>query len=241
MQSPPVRDWAAAGLAVVGATALIKFFDTLEKHGAISQKLSRKLVHTLAGPLFLLCWPLFSAAPAARFLAALVPALNAARLLLVGSGAVRDERVVSAMSRTGAPAELLHGPLYYAAVLVAVTAVYWRTSPVGMVIASLMCGGDGLADIVGRRLGAGNPLPWNAAKSWAGSLAMMLGGFCMSMGFVALYCQLGYLQLDLPYTALAVAAISAVATLVESLPVNAAVDDNLSVPGVAVLLGRLLL
>ena len=44
-----------------------------------------------------------------------------------------------------------------------------------MVIASLMCGGDGLADIVGRRLGAGNPLPWNAAKSWAGSLAMMLG------------------------------------------------------------------
>jgi hypothetical protein len=43
------------------------------------QKLSRKLVHTLAGPLFLLCWPLFSAAPEARFLAALVPALNAAR------------------------------------------------------------------------------------------------------------------------------------------------------------------
>jgi dolichol kinase len=38
-----------------------------------------------------------------------------------------------------------------------------------------------------------------------------------------------------------VAAISAVATLVESLPINATVDDNLSVPGVAALLGRLLL
>jgi dolichol kinase len=48
-------------------------------------------------------------------------------------------------------------------------------SPVGLVIASLMCGGDGLADIVGRRFGRGNPLPWNAQKSWAGSAAMFAG------------------------------------------------------------------
>lgn len=37
------------------------------------------------------------------------------------------------------------------------------------------CGGDGLADIVGRRLGKGNPLPWNPEKSWAGSAAMFVG------------------------------------------------------------------
>ena len=30
-------------------------------------------------------------------------------------------------------------------VLMAVTAIYWRISPVGLIIASLMCGGDGLA------------------------------------------------------------------------------------------------
>lgn len=67
------------------------------------------------------------------------------------------------------------GPLYYVIVLMAVTALYWRASPVGLIIASLMCGGDGLADIVGRRLGASNPLPWNPQKSWAGSAAMFLG------------------------------------------------------------------
>lgn len=33
----------------------------------------------------------------------------------------------------------------------------------------------GLADIVGRRFGKGNPLPWNPEKSWAGSAAMFLG------------------------------------------------------------------
>jgi hypothetical protein len=38
---------------------------------------------------------------------------------------------------------------------------------------------------VGRRLGAGNRLPWNPAKSWAGSAAMFLGGGAMAMGCAA--------------------------------------------------------
>lgn len=33
------------------------------------QKLSRKLVHTLAGPGFLACWPLFGNAPYSRLIA----------------------------------------------------------------------------------------------------------------------------------------------------------------------------
>jgi dolichol kinase len=59
--------------------------------------------------------------------------------------------------------------------------VYWRESPVGVVAFSLMCGGDGLADIVGRRLGRGNPLPWNPGKSWAGSGAMFFGPSCAAL------------------------------------------------------------
>ena len=71
--------------------------------------------------------------------------------------------------------ELLRGPLYYILVLIAVTVVYWRESPAGMVAVALMCGGDGIADIVGRRFGKGNPLPHNGNKSWAGSFAMFAG------------------------------------------------------------------
>ena len=43
----------------------------------------------------------------------------------------------------------------------------------------------GLADVVGRRLGAGNKLPFNPAKSFAGSAAMFLGslGFATRYGF----------------------------------------------------------
>ena len=38
----------------------------------------------------------------------------------------------------------------------------------------------GLADIVGRRLGKGNALPFNPQKSAAGSVAMFVGGWGMS-------------------------------------------------------------
>jgi CDP-diglyceride synthetase len=53
-----------------------------------------------------------------------------------------------------------------------------------MVVVSLMCGGDGLADIVGRRWGKGNALPYNTSKSWAGSTSMLLGGAAMAAGWV---------------------------------------------------------
>ena len=65
-------------------------------------------------------------------------------------------------------------------VLMAATMVYWRDSPIGITAVALMSGGDGLADLVGRRFGSIR-LPHNKNKSWAGTLAMFLGApplFC---------------------------------------------------------------
>lgn len=70
--------------------------------------------------------------------------------------------------------ELLRGPLLYIGIVTAVTLLFWRESPVGLMVLSLMCGGDGLADIVGRRYGFAR-LPFNHNKSWLGSLAMFTG------------------------------------------------------------------
>lgn len=208
----------------------------------VMQKMSRKLVHTFAGPLFLVCWPLFSATPRAQYLAALVPAMNGLRLFLIGTGIIKNERAVASVSRSGDPSELLRGPLYYVIVLVCVTAFYWRTSPIGVIMTSLMCGGDGLADIVGRQFGSSNPLPWNPQKSWAGSLAMLFGGSAMSALLIAYFSVLGYMKLDdIPSTAGAVIVVSAMATLIESLPINKVLDDNLSVPLSAAALGAMLM
>lgn len=163
------------------------------------------------------------------------------RLLAVGSGVVPDPGLVKSVSRDGDRTELLKGPLYYVVVLVSATLVFWRTNPAGLIAISMMCGGDGLADIVGRRLGS-SKLPWNSAKSWAGSAAMFVGGMAMAAGFVALYCHLGYFEcLQVTIMAPYIAAVCLACTLVESLPINQWVDDNISVPGVAVLGSMLLL
>ena len=99
--------------------------------------------------------------------------------------------------------ELIREPLFYVILMTAVTGVFWRDSPVGMMVLSLMCGGDGLADIIGRRYGTAK-LPFNKAKSWAGSLAMFTGKslfLCLTADIVILL-QQPSLLCDSAFTAL---------------------------------------
>lgn len=152
----------------------------------------------------------------------------------MGSGSVQDPGLVVSVSRSGDSQELLKGPLFYVVVLIAATLLFWRQNPAGLIAVSMMCGGDGLADIIGRRFGQAK-LPWNTGKSWAGSMAMFLAGTAFAAGFIWVFSSLGYLQsLDLQYVLPYLALVCAVCTLVESLPTNAWLDDNFSVPLVAV-------
>ena len=127
--------------------------------------------------------------------------------------------------------ELLRGPLFYVLVLQAATLAWWRTSPVPLLAVACMCGGDGVADIVGRRLPSPR-LPWNAGKSVAGSTAMLVTSAAMGAGFVRLFSACGLFAVDPAAAAAACVAVAAAATLVESLPLPW-LDDNLSVPVVA--------
>ncbi|CAI7867230.1 unnamed protein product, partial [Closterium sp. NIES-53] len=205
-------------------------------------KLSRKVLHITIGLFFVfVCWPLFSAYPQARFFAAAAPVVTAVQLLLLGLGVTRSDGIVKSMSRSGSKSELLSGPLCYAVTIMLMTVMFWRTSPVGMVALVIMCGGDGVADIVGRRCGSWK-LPWNEQKSWAGSAAMLLCGFFLSLIYLWFFCFLGYFTCPIPsHPLLRVFLINLVATLVESLPINGYIDDNISVPVTAVLLSKLLL
>jgi dolichol kinase len=123
-----------------------------------------------------------SANPSAASIAAAVPVANAARLIATASGYVADAKLVASVSRTGDSSELLKGPFAYVLVLLAATALAWRQHPAGIVAVAMMCAGDGLADVVGRRWGQQLPLPWNKQKSWPGSAALLLGGLVACMG-----------------------------------------------------------
>jgi len=229
------QDIAATLITFALSLLWLRAMDYLAQRGVIEQRLSRKLIHIGTGPLFVLCWNLFSAQPGARYLAALVPLAITAQFAAVGLGVMKDEAAVKAMTRHGDPQEILRGPLYYGIVFVVCTVAFWRHSPVGILALLLMCGGDGLADVIGRRWGAAK-LPFNREKSWAGSAAMFVGGFLFGYGFLALFNALGLFALDLGAAGV-VALICLAATVVEALPFPDI--DNLTITASAVVLGVL--
>ncbi len=216
----------------------LRLNDFAAQRGWLSSHLSRKLIHMGTGPLFVLCWPLFTDSAASRYLAALVPLLITAQFFLVGIGLIQDPAAVEAMSRSGDRREILRGPLFYGIVFVALTMIYWKDSPIGILALMLMCGGDGLADVIGRRLGKSR-LPWNAEKSWLGSLGMFFGGWLFSLGVLSAYLALGLFPGDLSGFLLPVTVIALAGTLVESLPLRDI--DNLTVTLIALVLGHVLL
>ncbi|KAF8397791.1 hypothetical protein HHK36_016714 [Tetracentron sinense] len=225
-----LQDAGATALVMAGAYALVLAFDNLTNRNLIEQQnLSRKLVHVLSGLLFLCSWPIFSTMREARYFAALVPLLNCIRLVINGLSLSTDEGLVKSVTREGNPDELLRGPLYYVLVLILCATIFWRESPIGMISLAMMCGGDGVADIMGRRYGV-LKIPYNQQKSWAGSISMFVFGFLISVGMLYYYSTLGYFQLDWAWTVERVALVSLVATIVESLPITDILDDNLSVP-----------
>jgi phytol kinase len=223
-------------ISFVLAVTWLRINNFAAHRGWVGSHLSRKIIHMGTGPLFVLTWLLFNDAYNARFLAALVPGLITIQFLLVGLGVIKDPAAVEAMSRSGDRREILRGPLFYGLVFVILTIVYWKDSPIGMVALMLMCGGDGLADIFGRRYGR-QRLPWNAEKSWMGSLGMLLGGWVFATGILAVYVAAGIFAGSLVDYLTAVSIIAIVGTVVESFPLHDV--DNITVTLASVGLGYL--
>ena len=228
----------ALAITFIAAIAWLRLNDFAAHRGWISSHLSRKIIHIGTGPIFVLCWLLFHETPSARYLAALVPGLITIQFLLVGLGILKDEAAVQAMSRTGDRREILRGPLFYGIIFVLLTIIYWKDSPIGMVALMLMCGGDGMADIIGRRFGQ-RKLPWAPGKSWLGSLAMFLGGWSLALGILWAYSLSGIFASPISTYLPSVTLIALAGTVVESLPIKDI--DNITVTLTALVFGHLLL
>ena len=220
------------------AILFLRLMDFLAQRGIIESRLSRKFIHIGTGPIFVLCWLMFPDVPpdGSRWLAALVPLLITVQFALVGLGLIKDEAAVKAMSRTGDRREILRGPLFYGLVFVALTLIYWKDSLIGIPALMIMCGGDGIADIVGRGLHSPK-LPWSREKTVAGSLSVFIGGWLLTMLIFAVYVWMGSFSGPITRFILPVTWIALGATLVESLPFKDV--DNLTLVVVSVLIGHL--
>src|SRR4026208_938762 len=154
------------------ALAFLRLMDYLAHRGIIESKLSRKIIHIGTGPIFVLCWLMYPDVQVSRWLAALVPFVITIQFALVGTGLLKDEAAVKAMSRTGDRREILRGPLFYGIIFIAMTLLYWKDSFIGIPALMMLCGGDGIADIVGRRVRFAK-LPWAPDKGGAGGAAVV--------------------------------------------------------------------
>ncbi|EYU45412.1 hypothetical protein ABFS82_06G006100 [Erythranthe guttata] len=232
-----VGDLVATGLSGGIALSLLKIWEETAKRGVFDQKLNRKIVHVTVGLAFMLCWPMFSSGRQGAIVAALIPGINIVKMLLLGLGIWKDEATVKSMSRFGNHKELLKGPLYYAATITLAGAIYWRTSPIAIAAVCNLCAGDGMADIVGRRFGT-QKLPYNQNKSAVGSIAMACAGFLASIGYMLYFSSFGFIE-ESPKMVMGFLITSVAAALVESHPISTELDDNLTVPLTAVLVGSL--
>lgn len=214
----------------------LRFVGFAVVRGWISNTISRKVIHIGTGPLFVLCWLLFDSQPGARYLAVLVPFASTLQFALAGLGVIRDKQSVQSMSRTGYKEELLKGPFFYGLAFIAVTIIFWKNSPVGIAALMILCGGDGLADIFGKKFGKVK-LFWSKEKTWFGSLAMLIGGFIFSLVIILVFNYFGGLDLQIEGLILKLATIVIVSTLIES--VSRSDVDNITVPLAAIFTGIL--
>jgi phytol kinase len=243
---PVLRDCLALFATVVGSLVWMKLFDELARRNVLEAKLSRKLVHVTSGTFFAITWVLFGDAWYSKVFAAFVPGLQAMRLFAIGSGLIENKNAVRAVSREGGKEELLYGPFYYTIILILTTLLFWRDSPVGLLIISAMCGGDGVADIVGRRLGKNGskwPKPFDEKKSFAGSFAMVIASFLFTITLVHLFTAFGFFAVDYGSSDdrayyLLLFLICSSCAFIEALPASA-VDDNISVATLAAFLGSI--
>lgn len=221
--------WIALVVSLVLSLLWMRFVALLTKRGYVTSSTSRKLVHIGTGPLFLLTWLLFPDLPISRYFAALIPLLIVLQLSLVGLGLIKDTPSVNSMARTGNKKELLRGPLIYGVVFVLLTLFFWK-SALAIIPLMILCGGDGLADLVGSRIKSAN-LPWIQRKTFAGSLAMFLGGIVFSLVILFLLRSIIVPPMKFGPVTLAVIVISVISTFVES--ITPSDWDNLTVPAVA--------
>ncbi len=191
-----VWDLIATVISIVILLALVQLNAYLQKKGKVSQIITRKFVHIFAGPVFVVTWMLFSGEIISHYVAIIVPLLFVLQFITIGMGVIKNESFVASMSRSGDPRELLQGTLYYAIVMVLMTWFWFyvpstgisNANPTALLIIGCISGGDGLADIIGRKFGGEKKFGIKGSeKTIIGSIAMLVGSILVSSILVLIF------------------------------------------------------
>lgn len=233
-----VWDIIALVITFIVIQALVLINGQFQKRELLPTYITRKIIHIFAAPLFVVCWLLYSGSGASRYFAMMVPLAFIIQFAAIGLGMRKDEAFVNSMSRSGNPRELLGGTMHYAIIMFICTILFFNAggangngNPTALFILGALAGGDGLADIVGRRYGGDKTFGFGGAqKTFIGSVGMFLGSFIMILILTAIFGT----GMILP----TIVILSLFATVVEALTPKGI--DNYTIP-LAVLLGIVIL
>ena len=229
-----VWDLIATVISIVILLAIVQINAYMQKKGKVSQIITRKFVHIFAGPVFVVTWMLFSGEIISHYIAVIVPLLFVLQFITIGLGVIKNESFVASMSRSGDPRELLQGTLYYSIVMVLMT-YFWfyvpstgiiNANPTALLIIGCISGGDGLADIIGRKFGGKKIGIKGSEKTFIGSIGMLVGSILVSSILVLIF-SLEVPQFDILILILPIIVVSIVATIVEA--VSPKGTDNFTV------------
>lgn len=210
-------------LTFIVIQTLVLINGALQKRELLPTYITRKIIHIFAAPLYVICWLLFAGTDGGgRYFAAVVPLAFIGQFAAIGLGLRKDEAFVNSMSRSGNPRELLGGTLHYAIVMLLATILFFdaaeagqAVNPAALLILGALAGGDGLADIIGRRFGGKTTFGIGGSeKTPVGTAAMFAGSVLMSLLLVAVFSA--GTQLTVGAALLPVLIVSAFATLVEA-------------------------
>ncbi|MHA1508443.1 MAG: hypothetical protein ACTSO6_07060, partial [Promethearchaeota archaeon] len=118
------------------------------------------------------------------------------QFITIGMGIIKNESFVASMSRSGDPRELLQGTLYYSIVMVLMTFFFFyvptsgvsNANPTALLIIGCVSGGDGLADIIGRKFGGEKKFGIKGSeKTIIGSIGMLGGSILVSSILVLIF------------------------------------------------------
>ena len=218
-------------ILIISFIISILFFyvtDWIKKKGLASQYFTRKLIHLALAPIFLFTFLLYSGEWFSPWIAVIIPIVYFIAILLINLDIIKLSQLTTTMSRSGDPRELLRGIAYYLIVVIIVCIVGWSSypllswySPLAIFVISILAVGDGLADIVGRKIDR-YKFKILAEKSIPGSVAMFVSSLVACLAFLTIF---GYDVLSMIFLTLV---IVGAATLVEA--ISPGEMDNITVP-----------
>lgn len=185
---PPFVQNILVSSTVTGITfGVLLVLSYLNKNKAITNEVSRKVVHIGAGTLFLAIYFYNDRGTYSKYFNVFHNFLWLGILLWKGqrynSVPQQYDIVVDTITRNRRQGELLYGPLAFNIVAIICGTVLYRTV-IGSIVMGILTWGDGLAAVIGGQYGSQRKI--HGSKSLDGSLTCFLAGFIGSIIYISL-------------------------------------------------------